>query len=256
AGPNGTIMPSGALTVNQGDNIAFTIMPNSGYQVQSVLVDGVNKGAITSYTFVSVYADHSISASFALIEADTTPPTGTIAINGGAAYTTSRSVTLTLSCDANDCTQIQLSNDTVTWTTASYAPSQNWRLAAGNGLRSVYVRYSDAAGNWSEVYSGVIIYDDTAPTNGTLSATAIPGTIALTWTGFSDAVSGLSSYTLVYSTKSTPSSCSTGLVLYSGPGTSYTHTGVAPGTTYNYRLCATDSAGNVSKGITTKVKAP
>jgi hypothetical protein len=258
AGSNGTIMPSGTLTVNQGDNAAFSIMPNSGYQVQSVLVDGVNKGAITSYTFVSVIDNHSISASFALIGADTTPPTGTIAINGGAAYTTSRTVTLNLSCTDNvACTEMQFSNDNTTWSKATnYATSKSWSLTMGNGQKTVYARYRDAVGNWSAIYASTIIFDDAAPTDGALSATATPGTIALFWSDYSDAVSGLSHYTLVYGTKNTPNTCTAGTTLYSGPETSYNHTSVVSGTTYYYRLCATDMAGNVSKGVTRKVASP
>ena len=44
--------------------------------------------------------------------------------------------------------------------------------------------------------------------------------------------------------------CSTGTPLYQGPGTSYTHSGLTDGTTYYYRLCATDNAGNIAAGVT------
>ncbi|MDD5194778.1 MAG: C25 family cysteine peptidase, partial [Candidatus Omnitrophica bacterium] len=66
AGANGTIAPSGAVTVNHGANQAFSITPDSGYVVQSVLVDAASQGAINSYTFSSVTSNHTISASFAL----------------------------------------------------------------------------------------------------------------------------------------------------------------------------------------------
>jgi hypothetical protein len=437
AGPNGSILPSGALSVNQGGNAAFTITPNSGYGIQSVLVDGIDQGAITSYTFMNVIANHTISASFVLTGADMIPPTGTIVINGGAAYTRSRTVTLTLSCTDNiscyqmqfsnnnitwstavnyattrnnwsltsgngtktvyaryrdtagnwsavssaitlydsavpvttavpaggtytaiqavtlscsdgtgsgcdhtyyttdgttptttssvygspisipitttlkyfsrdragnqetvktqiytvdtipptgtivvsggaaytrsrtvtltlsctddiSCYQMQFSNDNITWSTAAnYATTRsNWSLTSGNGTKTVYVRYLDRAGNWSAVSSDAIIYDSTAPINGTLSTAASPGLIALTWSGFSDAMSGISGYTLVSSTTSTPNSCSAGTVLYSGLDMGFNHAGVASGTTYYYRLCATDTAGNLSNGVTRRVLAP
>ena len=159
AGTNGSIFPSGALSVNQGGNAAFTITPNSGYQVQSVLVDGVGQGAITSYTFLNVTANHIISATFSS-GADTIPPTGTIVISGGAAYTRSSTVTLNLSCTDNvGCYQMQFSNDSVTWSTAvSYGTTQNnWSLTSGNGTKTVYARYRDSAGNWSAVSSATII---------------------------------------------------------------------------------------------------
>ena len=71
AGSNGSISPSGAVTVNQGDNRAFTITPDPNYHVEDVLVDGSSVGAVTSYTFVNVSGNHSITASFAL---DNQPP--------------------------------------------------------------------------------------------------------------------------------------------------------------------------------------
>jgi hypothetical protein len=65
AGAHGTITPSGAVSVNDGENQMFIIKPDAGYHVNDVLVDGVSKGKITSYTFPSVSADHTIVASFA-----------------------------------------------------------------------------------------------------------------------------------------------------------------------------------------------
>ena len=64
AGSNGSISPSGSVVVNQGSNQTFTITPNSGYTVDAVTVDGVNQGAITSYPFSNVTANHTISATF------------------------------------------------------------------------------------------------------------------------------------------------------------------------------------------------
>lgn len=64
AGANGTINPTGQVSVAQGGNQAFTITPSAGYNVQSVLVDGVSAGAITYYNFQNVQANHSISATF------------------------------------------------------------------------------------------------------------------------------------------------------------------------------------------------
>ncbi|HXB03047.1 MAG TPA: carbohydrate-binding protein, partial [Opitutaceae bacterium] len=64
AGSGGSISPSGGVVVNQGANKSFTITPNSGFNVSSVTVDGANQGAITSYTFSNVQANHTISAAF------------------------------------------------------------------------------------------------------------------------------------------------------------------------------------------------
>jgi hypothetical protein len=50
--------------VNHGANQTFTITPNTGYNIKSVVVDGVSQGPIASYTFTNVTSNHSISASF------------------------------------------------------------------------------------------------------------------------------------------------------------------------------------------------
>jgi len=60
AGTGGSISPSGTVTVNQGASQSFTITPNSGFLVSTVTVDGVNQGAITTYTFSNVTANHTI----------------------------------------------------------------------------------------------------------------------------------------------------------------------------------------------------
>lgn len=64
AGTGGSISPSGTVKVKYGEDKSFTITPNEGYDIQSVTVDGQNKGKITSYTFEDVKEAHSISASF------------------------------------------------------------------------------------------------------------------------------------------------------------------------------------------------
>jgi hypothetical protein len=65
AGSNGTITPLGIVSVNYGTNKTFSIMADAGYYVSSVLVDGINFGSITSYIFINVITDHTISATFA-----------------------------------------------------------------------------------------------------------------------------------------------------------------------------------------------
>ncbi len=64
AGSGGTISPSGAVSVSQGDNQAFTITPNSGMAISDVVVDSVSAGALSGYTFMGVTANHTIEAHF------------------------------------------------------------------------------------------------------------------------------------------------------------------------------------------------
>lgn len=60
----GTISPSGSSQIKYGASQTFTITPDEGYEVEDVLVDGKSVGAVTSYTFENVTANHTISATF------------------------------------------------------------------------------------------------------------------------------------------------------------------------------------------------
>ena len=64
AGTHGAIAPSGVVSVTFGSNLVFTILPDSGYQVDSLLVDDVPVTPTMSYEFMSVSANHSIHATF------------------------------------------------------------------------------------------------------------------------------------------------------------------------------------------------
>ncbi len=63
-GTNGAITPSS--NTNYGSNKTISITPNAGYHVADVIVDGTLVGAVTTYTFSNVTANHSISAAFAV----------------------------------------------------------------------------------------------------------------------------------------------------------------------------------------------
>src|SRR5207247_1982956 len=80
AGANGSIGPSGAVTVNHGANQTFTITPAANYHVADVFVDGSSVGAVTTYTFNNVTAAHTIAATFAI---DTHTITASAGANGG-----------------------------------------------------------------------------------------------------------------------------------------------------------------------------
>jgi hypothetical protein len=61
---NGAVLPSGNNDLTYGSSQIFTVSPNSGYEIQDVLVDGNSIGVTSSYTFINIVASHTISASF------------------------------------------------------------------------------------------------------------------------------------------------------------------------------------------------
>jgi uncharacterized repeat protein (TIGR02543 family) len=107
AGTGGTITPSGAMSLSAGANQSFTITPNAGYSIGGVTVDGASVGAVTTYAFSNVSADHAISATFAsntYTLSVTTSGTGggTVTTNpNGTTFALGTSVTLTAAPNAN-----------------------------------------------------------------------------------------------------------------------------------------------------------
>lgn len=64
AGENGTISPAGESSVIENGTKTYTITPDDGYVVADVKVDGQSVGAVTTYTFDNISADHEIEATF------------------------------------------------------------------------------------------------------------------------------------------------------------------------------------------------
>ena len=71
AGVGGSIEPYGSVEVMHRYSRTFSIIPDTGYHVDDVLVDSVSVGAVTSYTFTAdtfteIGPYHTISVSFAI----------------------------------------------------------------------------------------------------------------------------------------------------------------------------------------------
>ena len=64
-GENGTIFPSGPVSVNKGDDKKFTITPSEGYVIASLKVDGTEvENPSNTYTFTNVTSNRTIVVSF------------------------------------------------------------------------------------------------------------------------------------------------------------------------------------------------
>lgn len=64
SGANGRIDPVGFVKVAAGADKTFTMTADAGYHISDVTVDGESKGAVSSYTFKNVQANHTISVTF------------------------------------------------------------------------------------------------------------------------------------------------------------------------------------------------
>ncbi len=129
---------------------------------------------------------------------DTTPPTGSTVINGGDEWTTSTSVTLSLtySDTKSGVYQVRYSNDGV-WDTEPWespTPIKGWTLDGGDGTKTVYHQVLDNAGLESATYSDQIVLDTEPPSgyiiinNGEAQTTSLSVNLTLT---YSDATSGV-----------------------------------------------------------------
>jgi len=65
AGANGSISQPGSTVVAPHATQSYSITPNAGYRVSSLIVDGVTLPGATSYSFTNVTASHYVNAYFA-----------------------------------------------------------------------------------------------------------------------------------------------------------------------------------------------
>ena len=117
------------------------------------------------------------------IQLDTTAPGCQVSIDGGAEYTGSTTVTLTISFfdDTTGVEAMRLSSvdvfDSVDW--MAPADSYIWTLEDGSGTRTVYLQVRDMAGHYSSIIADDIVLDNDDPTctlaiNGGENGTILP----------------------------------------------------------------------------------
>lgn len=94
------------------------------------------------------------------VSLDSTPPTGSVTINGGSAMTTSGYVTLTLAASdaVSGIDRVLISNEELTgYVEEPFAAQRElWKLHLVRGTQTVYVKFKDKAGNVSAPVSDEI----------------------------------------------------------------------------------------------------
>ena len=63
-GKGGTAIPYGANTIVENGSVIVVAVPDEGYVVEEMIVDGVNIGPVERYEIESVNRNHSIYISF------------------------------------------------------------------------------------------------------------------------------------------------------------------------------------------------
>lgn len=183
-------VPAGTITINGGAlwtnsrsvvlNLTCTDLGSGCYMMSffQLLMDGWTPSepyaATKAWEYLSDYPvyvrfyDRSGNwvQSHAEIYVDEVDPVGAIAINGGAASTSNRSASLTLTCEdfQSRCASMRLSSNGATWTVwEPVVATRPWMLSAGDGPKSVYVQFRDNAGNFSAVVQATILLQTVLP---------------------------------------------------------------------------------------------
>lgn len=148
-----------AYSLNGGGWAPIEISPTWNFTVD--LEEGPN-----NITLRAIDTRSSVSLAYLDLIMDTTPPTGTVAINGGDAWSNHRNVTLTL--DATDLwgvVTVELSNDPVNlmWHARPYNTTLEWRTPDHQGEVTVFARFTDSHGIVSGVSTDTIMHDPVPP---------------------------------------------------------------------------------------------
>lgn len=133
---------------------------------------------------------------------DATAPSGTVSINGGAANTSSTTVSVAVPATdtgGSGMSLVRLSNaaDMSNPTTYAYTTPISWTIPSGDGVKTVYVQWRDAAGNWSATANDTINLNTTdtvaptlpgIPTHRFLGSGRFGFPVRLDWTASTDAI--------------------------------------------------------------------
>ena len=85
AGIGGSISTGTYVSVPKGDSAGFVMIPDKGYLIADVKVDGKSVGAVKNYVFTNVQEAHTIEVSFKLSGGHVNPQTGVNSIQHSSA---------------------------------------------------------------------------------------------------------------------------------------------------------------------------
>ncbi|GBR72524.1 hypothetical protein NO1_0036 [Candidatus Termititenax aidoneus] len=140
----------------------------------------------------SVWSDYTLTINIP----DRTPPNiASLTIPADyARYVSKNAVQLSLSASDQHSalTTMNIGNTSPPGSAYAYAASRGWTLTAGDGLKTVYTRYYDAIGNYTDV-SATINVDTTPPamtTTSRIQSGAQSAPAQVTWAAAEDVLSG------------------------------------------------------------------
>ncbi|NOX66350.1 MAG: hypothetical protein GXO85_11330 [Chlorobi bacterium] len=152
-----------AVTCSSGNVYSSPIGVASSLSIKAISCypnGAVSNTAVFEYAIQSTTpANHQGSSGGGW--SDTTPPLNTsVLINNNDESTASVAVTLTLSATDASKMMIASSSDFADANWESYAVEKNWVLTEGNGEKTVYAKFKDAAGNISNPTQDTIVLEE------------------------------------------------------------------------------------------------
>lgn len=174
---SGSVSTSGnKATFTPSSNLAYNITYTATITTDARAANASSSALASNYTWSFTTASPS----------DTTAPVGGVAINNNASYTATKDVTLNLSAtDSGGVTGYYISTGSSApslsasgWisisSTTNYTGNVAHTLSGGDGSKTVYAFYRDAAGNISSAANDSIILDTTLPS--VVGTTPLSGT--------------------------------------------------------------------------------
>jgi hypothetical protein len=168
AGANGSISPSGAVSVAGGSSQSFTITPNAKYRIDTLTVDGNAVAPASPYVFSAVSADHTIAATFAQNALSLSAPSSaivdtpfdvTVGLNGGPSPT---GLAVAWTCGTTTGSGVPSQSDPLKFAvTLTKTGSCTVTASAGN--------YMSASATVANVYSGTLGCDSSTNAAGDLN---------------------------------------------------------------------------------------
>ena len=181
----GNISPAGVTTVAAGKSVTCSIIPDEGYSIDKVYIDGELYKCVNEYTFFDFQADHTISASFKIKKLGDMNEDGYITSNdisplishliSDSGYDDRADVNYDGDTNVRDL--IRLVNSPVDILTHKF-DSVHWNISDGSGtaeiseggdtysfdtteysVDSAYYEYSEAS-NWSDYQVNADIFYD------------------------------------------------------------------------------------------------
>lgn len=233
---SGKISPSGTVSVKPGASKTFLISASTGYRISSVSVDGTSVGAVSSYTFSKVSANHTITATFTsngkLRIHATTLGGGSITPSGQVNATTGASASFTIKPSAKHrLTSVLIDGTAVT-------SLSNGKVLGSSGVdQAVTYTFSNLTSNHSIEAVFSKIPPPVADAGPDQTATA-GSTVVLNGSNSTDSVVGIASYSWTQ-TKGPKVALSDP----SSPVCSFTAPNVSKDKLLAFKLTVTDNAG-------------